>query len=117
MKQYALTKTTRDLAIWAVSFLLSVAQWRHVDYFFGEGDLRLNVQAEQGILDGYPHWRIVQSRVLGPWLEKSLSLLFGFELSAAHIIIAIAMLTLCGVVMFHAGRAIGGRQSGWSALL
>jgi hypothetical protein len=46
-----------------------------------------------------------------------LSLLFGVDLSVAHTIIAIAMLTLCGVVMFPAGRAIGGRQRGWSALL
>jgi hypothetical protein len=116
-EEYARTNTTRDLAMWAASFVLSVAQWRHVGYFFGDGAFRLNVQAEQGILDGYPHWRTVQSRVLGPWLEKFLSLLFGFKLSAAHIIVAIAMLTLCGVVMFHAGRAIGGRQRGWSALL
>jgi len=106
----------RDLAVWAASFVLSLAQWHHIVLFFGK-DLQLNVQAEQGILDGYPHWRVVQSRVLGPWLEKFLSLLFGFNLSVAHMMIAIATLTLCGVVMFHAGRAIGGRQSGWSALL
>jgi hypothetical protein len=109
-------RTTRDLAVWAASFVLSLAQWHHVDLFFGD-DFEQIVQAEQGILDGYPHWRYVQSRVLGPWLEKFLSVLFGFDLSVAHVIIAIAVLTLCGVVMFHAGRAIGGRQRGWSALL
>ena len=115
-EEYARTKTTRDLAMWAASFVLSLAQWHHVVHLFGK-DLQLNFQAEQGILDGYPHWRVVQSRVLGPWLEKFLSVLFGFKLSLAHAIIAIATLTLCGVVMFHAGRAIGGRQRGWSALL
>lgn len=115
-EEYAQTEATPELIIWAASFVLSVAQWHHVVYFFGKY-LQLNFQAEQGILDGYPHWRVVQSRVLGPWLEKFLNLLFGFKLSVAHMIIAIATLTLCGVVMFHAGRAIGGRQRGWSALL
>jgi len=114
---YARTNTIQNLSIWAASFVLSVAQLRHIRYFFGDAALRLNIQAEQGILDGYPHWRNVQSRVLGPWLEKFLNLLFGFNLSTAHIVIAIIALTLCGVVMFDAGRAVDGRQAGWSALL
>ena len=107
---------TRDLTMWAASFFLSVAQQRLIVNFFGN-DLQLNYQAEQGVLDGYPHWRLVQSRVLGPWLEELLRVLFGFRLSQAHVIIAIAILTLSGVVMFQAGRAIGERQGGWSALL
>jgi hypothetical protein len=115
-EEYGQTKTTPDLVMWAASFALSLAQWHHVDLFFGKY-LQFDVQAEQGVLDGYPHWRVVQSKVLGPWLEKSLSVLFGFTLSSAHMIIAIATLTLCGAAMFHAGRAIGGRQAGWSAFL
>jgi hypothetical protein len=55
--------------------------------------------------------------VLGPWLEELLRVLFGFRLSQAHVIIAVAILTLSGVVMFQAGRAIAERQGGWSALL
>jgi len=115
-EESALTKAARELAVWAASFALSLAQWHHVVSFF-RNELQLNVQAEQGILDGYPHWRVLQSHVLGPWLEKFLSLLFGFDLYRAHVIIAVAVLTLSGVAMFHAGRAIGGRQAGWSALL
>jgi hypothetical protein len=116
LEEYVRTNVTRDLAVWATSFILSLAQWRHVVLFFGNS-LQGIVQAEQGILDGYPHWRLVQSRVLGPWIEKLLTLLFGFDLSIAHMIVAIAALSLCGLVMFYAGRAIAGRQSGWSALL
>jgi hypothetical protein len=104
------------LAVWAASFVLSLAQWRHVVLFFGDEFLQ-NLQAEQGVLDGYPHWRLVQARVLGPWLEECLRVLFGFELRLGHVIIAVVVLTLSGVVMFQAGRAIGGRQEGWSALL
>lgn len=104
------------LTVWAASFVLSLAQWRHIWLFFGD-DLLLDLQAEQGVLDGYPHWRLVQARVLGPWLENCLSVLFGFELRLSHDIIAVALLTVSGLVMFQAGRAIGGRQKGWSALL
>jgi len=55
---------TRDLTMWAASFFLSVAQQRLIVNFFGN-DLQLNYQAEQGVLDGYPHWRDVQSQVYG----------------------------------------------------
>jgi hypothetical protein len=106
----------RHLTIWAASFFFSVAQQRLIVDYLGT-DLQFNYQAEQGVLDGYPHWRLVQSRVLGPWLEEFLRVLFGFSLSQAHVIIAIAILTLSGVVMFQAGCAIGERQRGWSALL
>jgi len=75
------------------------------------------VEAESGVLQGYPHWRYFQSRLLGPLVEKAVSLVFGINLTVAHMIVAVIVLTACGAVMFYAGRAIGGRQSGWSALL
>ena len=114
---YARTKKTQDLAVWAACLGLSLAQWHHVAFFFGNDNFWRFIQAERGIVEGYPHWRVFQSRVLGPWLEKLLNLLFGFNYAVGHIVIAVVMLTLCGAVMFYAGRAIGGRQSGWSALL
>jgi hypothetical protein len=115
-KKECLLNFTRDLAVWAASFALSLAQWHHAVLFFGNDFLR-TVQAEQGVLDGYPHWRDVQSQVLGPWLEEFLSVLFGLKLSLGHVIIAVATLTLSGVVMFQAGRAIGGRLAGGMSLL
>jgi hypothetical protein len=104
------------LPIWATSIALSIAQLRHIVLFFG-ADIQLDLQAEQGVLDGYPHWRLVQSRVLGPLLEKGLSLLFGVSLQLSHSIIAVVLLVIIGVVIFHVGQRIRGRQSGWSALL
>ena len=109
-----------DLSVWAAAFVLSLAQWRHVVYFFGNldmSDLIRAVRAERGVLEGYPHWRYFQSRLLGPWAEKLLNIIFGFNFLVGHMIVAIIVLTITGVVMFHAGRAIDGRQSGWSALL
>jgi hypothetical protein len=84
--------------------------------FFGNDFLRA-VQAAQGVLAGYPHWRYFQSRLLGPCAVKYVSLLFGFNYALAHVIVATAVLTLASIAMFHAGRFVGGRQSGWSSLL
>jgi hypothetical protein len=114
-EQDARTRMPRDLTMWAVTFGLSLAQWHHVAFFFGH-DFWLDIRGEQGVIDGYPYWRFFQSRVLGPWLEESLVPL-GFNLSIAHAIVAIVTLAVGGAVMFYAGRAIGGRQAGWSALL
>ncbi len=114
-----------DLVMWSTAFALSLGQWRHTAYFFGNcdasamcdmSDVARALQAELGVLAGYPHWRYFQSRLLGPWAENVLHLLFGFNFLAAHMVVAIVVSTLCGAVMFYAGRAIGGRQSGWSAL-
>jgi hypothetical protein len=113
---YARMKLPQDFVMWTAAFGLSLAQWYHFAFFF-RNDFFKNIAAERGILDGYPYWRFFQSRVLGPGLEKLMGLLFGLNLANAHLIITVIMLTLCGVVMFHAGRAIGGRQAGWSALL
>jgi len=109
-----------DIVMWAAAFVLSLAQWRHVTYFFGNSDMSdviRAVRAERGVLEGLPHWRYFQSRLLGPGIEKFLNLTFGFNYLVAHMIVAIAALTACSIVMFEAGRAIGGRQSGWSAML
>jgi hypothetical protein len=113
----------QELLPWTAAFVLSLAQWRHAAYFFGNcsptcdmSDVVRAVEAEIGVLQGYPHWRFFQSRLLGPWAEKSLNLLFGVDLLVAHMITAVIVLTVCGAIMFYAGRAIGGRQYGWSAL-
>jgi hypothetical protein len=110
--------------VWAAAFFLSFAQWRHTAFFFGNCSQRCDmsdviraVEAENGVLQGYPHWRYFQSRLLGPLAEKAVNLLFGVNLIVAHVIVAVIVLTACGAVMFYAGRAIGGRRSGWSALL
>ena len=118
------SRTRQELIVWAAAFLLSLGQWRHAAFFFGNcapscdmSDVIRAVQAEQGVLQGYPHWRYFQSRLLGPLAEKGLNVLFGVNFLVAHMIVAVVVLTACGAVMFYAGRAVGGRQAGWSALL
>ena len=66
---FARAEIIRDLPMWAACLAFSLAQWSHVAFFFGN-DFQRSVQAEQGVLDGFPHWRVFQSRVLGPWIEE-----------------------------------------------
>jgi hypothetical protein len=124
-KAPARTPIIGTLAVWAAAFALSLGQWRHTAYFFGNcdasqncdmRDVMRNVEAEIGVLQGYPHWRHFQSRLLGPWAEYAVNLVFSVNFAVAHMVVAIIVLTLCGVTMFYAGRAIGSRQSGWTAL-
>lgn len=106
---------TRDAMMWGAAFLLALAQWRHVAFFF-DRDLIRAVEAAKGVLAGYPHWRVYQARLLGPWAADSLSL-FGLNLVGGHMVVAVAALGLSGVAIFQAGRAVCGRQGGWTALL
>lgn len=102
--------------VWTTAFVLSLAQWAHTLYFF-EHDVIRAVQAEAFVLQGYGPWRVFQSRVLGPWTEKAIAYVFGTSLGVAHIALAVVLLTIAAVVMFYAGRAVAGRQGGWSAML
>ncbi len=106
----------QEITVWATAFILQLGLARHVAFFFA-GDLARSIQASQGVLNGYPHWRHFQSRLLGPWLAKALTVAGGVSFSTAHVIIAVTILTITSVVMFHAGRIVAGRQGGWSALL
>ena len=63
-KEVQVGAKARDLTVWAASFFLSVAQQLLILEFFGNFRT-FNYAAEQGVLDGYPHWRDVQSQVYG----------------------------------------------------
>ncbi|MDZ5648556.1 hypothetical protein [Nitrospirillum sp. BR 11828] len=108
------------LLVTGTSFMLAVAQWRHVVHFFDQFLLQ-NLQAEVGVLHGYPHWRFFQSRVLAPVLEHLIELM-GVPLTNAHATVAIFGLTGAGLALFYAAQAAGGpdskgRQKAWTALL
>jgi hypothetical protein len=109
------TSVGRQLGVWGAALVFSMALWRHTLLFYND-DFIKSVQAAQGVLTGYPHWRNYQSRLLGPWAVQSLTVL-GINFTIAHILVGVAALTATGIVLFHAGRAAGGRQAGWSAMM
>lgn len=56
------------------------------------------VEAARGVLSGEPHWRVFQSRLLGPYLVKAVSNLFDTFLDA-HVFCSVVLLALAGYLM------------------
>lgn len=70
-------------------------------------NLHYSLQASQGVVDGLPHWRIYQSRVLGPYLVHGMAHLLNLSAPVAYITL-IALLqfaTKLVVISFGLGHA------------
>lgn len=90
----------------ALALLFAVAQFRLVIFVFGIHYAR-SVDAARGVLDGHPHWRVFQNRVLGPYMVKLLSAVFpSFDL--AHVFFSIAAIAMAGFLAWRLGRRHGG---------
>jgi hypothetical protein len=84
----------------------AIAQFRLINISFQPSAYLESVQAAQGVLEGRPHWKTFQGRVLGPIIVKGLSVLTG-DFVAAHVIFSIAALTLAGFLAWHLGHRHG----------
>lgn len=105
----------RVVAVCGVAFLLAIAEFRLLSFYFFDYLLQ-NVAAAQGVLDGLPHWRVYQSRVLGPLVMAMVSGL-GPSFLNAYFITGIATLTATAVVMFRVGHRLAGPPGGWAAMM
>ncbi|PKU25158.1 hypothetical protein CWS72_08145 [Telmatospirillum siberiense] len=96
-----------------VSLLFAFAQFRMILLILGAA-YRNSIDAALGVVQGQPHWRVFQSRVLSPWIIKGLSILTGgFPL--AHIFFVIAMTALAGWLMLSLTDRCFGRRAAWGA--
>lgn len=76
-----------------------------------------STQAAWGVATGYPHWRVFQNRILGPYLVKALQPIFDNYLNA-HLLFSFLTLLAAGYLAWQLGGRIGGRlESGLLALL
>jgi hypothetical protein len=80
--------TARDriivfLILGVVVVFLAVAQVRVIRTNF-RGQIGAQVQASQGIVEGLPHWRIYQSRVLGPYTVHAVARVTGWPIRQAY---------------------------------
>ncbi len=98
------------------AILLATLQLNHVLLFFS-ASLQANIDAAIGVTTGHPHWRVYQSRVLGPYLLKGLASLLSGDYTDAYLLLLMATLTLAGYQAWRIGRRIGGEQTGWFALM
>ncbi len=99
----------------ALALGLALAQFRLIAWIFGS-QYEQCVAAAQGVLDGRPHWRIYQSRVLAPYIIKALAQVMPSFLSA-HILYSILALFACGLVAMRIGDRVAGRAGAIAALL
>ncbi len=76
----------------------------------------MSIAAAQGVVDGMPHWRIDQSRVLGPWLVEGLSRLTG-SFGTAHVLYTILLYFLAGLAILAASYRLFGARAAWICFL
>lgn len=77
--------------------VVALVQMRLVILIFGP-QYRLSVEAAQGVLRGEPHWRVYQSRLLGPWLVEAVSRLVGSFITA-HVVCMVVLFAAAGFVV------------------
>ncbi len=109
-------RTLRLNALWtAVALLCALAQFRLIMMVQGRhyGDA---IKATQGVLDGLPHWRAFQSRLLGPWLVEGIQRVVG-DLVSAHVTYEIGMSTLAGWLVLKLMNRLHGPHAAWGAFL
>ncbi len=78
----------------ALASFTAAAQARLV-WMFLQDDFNRSAEAALGVVNGMPHWRIYQSRVLGPYLVQWLSA-YVPDYTDAYFVFAIGALTVAG---------------------
>lgn len=84
----------------------ALVQLRLVLMLFGDG-YGASVTATLGVMQGRPHWRVYQSRVLGPALVDGLSQIT-HDAGRAYMVFSVIALTIAGYLAWWLGRQIGG---------
>ncbi len=73
-----------------------------------------NILAAKGILEGYPPWKIYQSRVLGPSIALSLQKILGISFDKAYLLTMFFLLvSFFGILMFI---VLSMKNSFWESL-
>lgn len=99
---------------WAgVSLLFALAQFRMIMLVLGQNYAN-SIDAAWGVVKGLPHWRLYQSRVLGPWTIEALSGVLG-SFSNAHVFYTIAMTAVAGWLILALMHGRCGNRAAWGA--
>jgi hypothetical protein len=78
----------------ALASFVALLQFRVILLIFGPFH-RTSVEAAAGVIKGEPIWRIFQSRLLGPYIVKAVSVFFG-SFKDAHVFCSVLILALSG---------------------
>ena len=96
------------------SIALALVQYRLIYNILGS-DYPRSIMAAFGVVHGRPHWRIYQSRILGPYLLNSLTNVMPGGASA-YVLTTIALLVVGGLLACRLGNRIAGEPGAWRAL-
>jgi hypothetical protein len=91
-------KTLSALLLGVVVLFLSIAQLNSVANNFDK-KVGAHVQAAQGVVDGLPHWRIYQSRVLGPYMVQTVKGLTGWKFQKSYVFMMFAWFVMMFTVL------------------
>ncbi len=75
------------------AIFLAAAQLKGILLTFGP-HISQQIEAAQGIIQGYPHWRIYQSRILGPFFADVVGKLFQLPFREAYLLAVFILLTV-----------------------
>jgi len=89
------------LLIYVVFF--AAAQFRCVVMFYGQR-IGIHIAAAQGVVDGLPHWRIYQSRVLGPYFVQLIRQLTGLSFWNSYLIATFILICLFYLILILAAN-------------
>ena len=81
-----------------------------------EADYGRSIQAAIGVVEGRPHWRVYQNRILGPYAIEGLSNVFPSYITA-HVFLSIVVLAAAGFIAWRIGERVGGRRGALLALV
>jgi hypothetical protein len=98
-----------------LAVLLAIAQFRLIAMML-QADYGRSIQAAAGVVEGRPHWRVYQNRILGPYAIEGLSSVFPSYI-AAHVFLSIVVLAAAGFIAWRIGERVGGRRSALLALV
>jgi hypothetical protein len=100
----------------ALATALALAQFRLIMFVLGGDSMGLCIAAARGVVDGKPHWRIYQSRILAPYIIDALAQVMP-SFNSAYVLFSIAMLVACGLMAVRIGDRVAGRAGAVVALL
>jgi len=92
------------VTIWVgFAIFLAALDIHFVSAKVGINNLFASMQASQGVFDGFPHWRIYQSRILGPYLIHGIEHLFGLSPFAAYLVFIASCLFITKLIVIRFG--------------
>ncbi len=102
----------RGARIWIVGMavLFSLAQWSLATRALGVGSAA-SIAAARQVVQGTPAWRVVQSRVLGPYMVNALTVLIP-DYATAYALFFRLCLAGAGVLAYYTGYLVNRRAGG-----